>query len=110
MMTIAILGIFFVVAMGAGLYVAGRVPGTANWVLGGIAEAARHLLAEVLDRHVVGAGGDEEEAARLHQGGRQPGQLAVAARRLVQLLLRLHEGRRIGDDDVEPLALAMELL
>ena len=36
-MTIAILGIFFVVAMGAGLYVAGRVPGTANWVLGGIA-------------------------------------------------------------------------
>jgi hypothetical protein len=37
MMTIAILGIFFVVAMGAGLYVAGRVPGTANWVLGGIA-------------------------------------------------------------------------
>jgi hypothetical protein len=37
MMTIAILGIFFVLAMGAGLYVAGRVPGTANWVLGGIA-------------------------------------------------------------------------
>jgi len=37
MMTIAILGIFLVVAMGAGLYVAGRVPGTANWVLGGIA-------------------------------------------------------------------------
>ena len=37
MMTIAIFGIFFVLAMGAGLYVAGRVPGTANWVLGGIA-------------------------------------------------------------------------
>ena len=36
-MTIAILGIFLVLAMGAGLYVAGRVPGTANWVLGGIA-------------------------------------------------------------------------
>lgn len=35
-MTIAILGIFFVLAMGAGLYVAGRVPGTSNWVLGGI--------------------------------------------------------------------------
>jgi len=37
MMTIAILGIFLVLAVGAGLYVAGRVPGTANWVLGGIA-------------------------------------------------------------------------
>jgi hypothetical protein len=37
MMTIAILGIFLVLAIGAGLYVAGRVPGTANWVLGGIA-------------------------------------------------------------------------
>lgn len=37
MMTIAIIGVFLVVAMGAGLYVAGRVPGTANWVLGGIA-------------------------------------------------------------------------
>jgi len=37
MMTIAILGIFLVLAMGAGLYVAGRVPGTASWVLGGIA-------------------------------------------------------------------------
>ncbi len=36
-MTIAILGIFLVLAMAAGLYVAGRVPGTANWVLGGIA-------------------------------------------------------------------------
>lgn len=36
-MTIAILGIFLVLATGAGLYVAGRVPGTANWVLGGIA-------------------------------------------------------------------------
>ena len=36
-MTIAILGIFLVLAMGAGLYVSGRVPGTANWVLGGIA-------------------------------------------------------------------------
>ncbi len=36
-MTIAILGIFLVLAIGAGLYVAGRVPGTANWVLGGIA-------------------------------------------------------------------------
>jgi hypothetical protein len=35
-MTIAILGIFFIVAMVAGLYVAGRVPGTATWVLGGI--------------------------------------------------------------------------
>lgn len=37
MMTIAILGILLVLATGAGLYVAGRVPGTANWVLGGIA-------------------------------------------------------------------------
>lgn len=36
-MTVAILGIFLVLAMGAGLYVAGRVPGTASWVLGGIA-------------------------------------------------------------------------
>ena len=36
MMTIAILGIFFVLAIAAGLYVAGRVPGTGNWVLGGI--------------------------------------------------------------------------
>lgn len=35
-MTIAIFGIFFILALGAGLYVAGRVPGTANWVLGGI--------------------------------------------------------------------------
>ena len=37
MMTIAILGTFFVLAMAAGLYVAGHIPGTANWVLGGIA-------------------------------------------------------------------------
>ena len=36
MTTVAILGIFFIVAMGAGLYVAGKVPGTANWVLGGV--------------------------------------------------------------------------
>src|SRR5262245_12849044 len=36
LMTIAILGIFFIVAMGAGLYVAGKVPGTASWVLGGV--------------------------------------------------------------------------
>ena len=36
-MTIAILGIFLVLAIGASLYVAGRVPGTANWVLGGVA-------------------------------------------------------------------------
>ncbi len=36
MMTIAIVGIFLILAMGAGLYVAGRVPGTANWVLGGL--------------------------------------------------------------------------
>jgi hypothetical protein len=36
MMTIAILGIFFILAMGAGLYVAGKVHGTAHWVLGGI--------------------------------------------------------------------------
>jgi hypothetical protein len=35
-MTIAIFGIFFVLAMAAGFYVAGRVPGTANWVLGGV--------------------------------------------------------------------------
>jgi hypothetical protein len=36
MMTIAILGIFFILAMGAGLYVAGQIPGTTNWVLGGV--------------------------------------------------------------------------
>lgn len=36
MMTIAIVGIFLILAMGAGLYVAGRVPGTTNWVLGGL--------------------------------------------------------------------------
>jgi hypothetical protein len=35
-MTIAILGIFFILAMGAGFYVAGRIPGTASWVLGGV--------------------------------------------------------------------------
>jgi hypothetical protein len=38
-MTIAIFGIFFILALGAGLYIAGRVPGTANWVLGGISGA-----------------------------------------------------------------------
>jgi hypothetical protein len=36
MTAIAIFGTFFVLAMGAGLYVAGRVPGTANWVLAGV--------------------------------------------------------------------------
>jgi hypothetical protein len=37
MTTIAILGIFLVLALGAGFYVSGKVPGTANWVLGGLA-------------------------------------------------------------------------
>lgn len=35
-MTIAIFGIFIILAMGAGLYVSGKVPGTGNWVLGGL--------------------------------------------------------------------------
>lgn len=35
-MTIAIFGIFIILAMGAGLYVSGKIAGASNWVLGGM--------------------------------------------------------------------------
>jgi hypothetical protein len=38
-MTIAIFGIFFILAMSAGLFVAGQIPGTTNWVFGGVSAA-----------------------------------------------------------------------
>ena len=70
----------------------------------GIGEAVPHRLGEFRRPDIVGAGGEEQEPAGRGQLRRQPRQLAIAAQRRRHVALGAREGRRVGDDDVEPLA------
>jgi len=61
-MTFAIIGLFLILAMGAGLYVSGKVPGSGNWVLGGLA-----ALLGIMGLFVAARGGAHSPVA--HYGG-----------------------------------------
>src|SRR3546814_8476942 len=61
----------------------------------GVYQATPHLLGEAAEVGMMRAGGGQEEVALGDQRRRQAHHLAVALEALGDILLRLHEGRRI---------------
>ena len=70
----------------------------------GIDETAPHRVGELGGADIVRARGDKQKPARRGQLRREPRQLAITAQRRRHVAFRARERRRIGDDDVEPLA------
>ena len=74
-----------------------------------IGDTAADLFGKLVHRHVMRAGGGEQQPARCDKGRRQSGELAIAARSGLEVAPRLHKSRRIGDDDVEQRVLGGQL-
>ena len=70
----------------------------------GVVQAPPQLLHETGPVHMMRAAGQRQQAARRHQAGGQPRQLAIGAAAGAQLLAGADEGRRVADHDVEALA------
>ncbi len=69
----------------------------------GIAEASPHRLGKISLGDIVRTAGKEQQASGGGYRGGEAGELAIAAQRRRQILARLGEGGRVGDDDVEAL-------
>src|SRR5262245_21141941 len=64
-----------------------------------LADAGPRLGRELLGSDMVGAAAQAEEAGFGHDGGRQPGELAVTLEPRAEVLAALHERGRVGDDE-----------
>src|SRR5271167_264970 len=70
----------------------------------GVAEAAPYRLGKLRVGDIVRAAGEKKYASGRSHRGAEARELAIAAQRRGDILARLRESGRIGDDDVEALA------